>query len=60
MLPWSRLNVFLDAHRDDDPQFEVGTANTKFPSGQLTSSAWEGWWHDGTITTATPIQREGL
>lgn len=47
MLPWSSLNLFLDSGRDDDDhQSGDGNANTKFPSGQLTSSAWEGWMHE--------------
>jgi hypothetical protein len=52
MLLLSSLTLFLGSRRnDDDPQFGDRTASaefprTEFPSGQLTSSAWEGWWHD--------------
>jgi hypothetical protein len=46
MLFWSSLTLFLDSRRNDDPQFGDGNANVSFPSGRLTSTAWEGWWHD--------------
>jgi hypothetical protein len=47
MFLWRSLNLFLDSHGDDgDRRFGDGPTNTEFPSGQLTSSAWEGWWHE--------------
>lgn len=47
MLLWSNLTLLLDSrpNDDDDSDFD-GKAVTDFPSGQLTSAAWEGWWHD--------------
>jgi hypothetical protein len=47
MVLWKSLTLFLDSRgSDDDPRFSGGEARTGFPSGQLTSSAWEGWWHE--------------
>jgi hypothetical protein len=46
MLFWSSLTLLLDSPRNDRPQFGDGKANPNFPSGRLTSAAWEGWWHD--------------
>ncbi|CAH0153850.1 hypothetical protein SRABI83_00782 [Arthrobacter sp. Bi83] len=47
MLLWSSLTLFLDSRRnDDDSSSGGGKASSDFPRGQLTSTAWEGWWHD--------------
>ncbi len=47
MLFASSLTLFLDYRGKDDDAHTGGPENaTAFPSGQLTSSAWEGWWHD--------------
>lgn len=47
MLIWKSLTLFLDSPRpDDEPGCGGGKASTGFPSGQLTSTAWEGWWHE--------------
>lgn len=47
MLLWSNLTLLLDSRpNDDDSEFDGGTAVADFPSGRLTSAAWEGWWHD--------------
>lgn len=47
MLFASSLTLFLDYRGKDDDAHAGGPENvTAFPSGQLTSSAWEGWWHD--------------
>jgi hypothetical protein len=47
MLLWSSLTLFLDSRRnDDDSARGGGNAGSDFPRGQLTSTAWEGWWHD--------------
>ena len=47
MMLWSNLGFLLDFRsNDDEPQAHAGRSATEFPSGQLTSSAWEGWWHD--------------
>lgn len=46
MLLWSSLNLFLDPGRNGHNSYNGENADAEFPSGQLTSSAWEGWWHD--------------
>ncbi|WP_457962319.1 hypothetical protein M1E17_12140 [Arthrobacter sp. D1-29] len=47
MLLFTSLNFLLDARRNDDnPAHGAGSGKTGFPHGQLTSTAWEGWWHD--------------
>ncbi len=45
MMLWSNFLLDFSPH-DDDPQANASKGVTEFPSGQLTSSAWEGWWHD--------------
>jgi hypothetical protein len=47
MLFLGSLTLFLDSRRNDgEPQNDRGEAVTDFPNGRLTSTAWEGWWHD--------------
>jgi hypothetical protein len=47
MLLLSSLNLLLDARRSDDSRpRSSGSGATGFPNGELTSTAWEGWWHD--------------
>jgi hypothetical protein len=47
MLLLNTLNLLLDARRNDDNHSYIGgTGKAGFPSGELTSSAWEGWWHE--------------
>jgi hypothetical protein len=47
MLLWNSLNLLLDARRNDDNHsYSGGNGKTEFPTGQLTSTAWEGWWHE--------------
>ena len=46
MLLLSSLNLLLDARRSDDNRAYSGNGKTEFPNGQLTSTAWEGWWHE--------------
>jgi hypothetical protein len=47
MLLLRSLNLLLDARRSDDPRpHSSGSGATGFPHGQLSSAAWEGWWHD--------------
>jgi hypothetical protein len=47
MLFASSLTLFLDYRgKDEDAHSGAGENATGFPSGQLTSSPWEGWWHD--------------
>jgi hypothetical protein len=47
MLFASSLTLFLGYRgKDNDPRFGGEEDVTAFPSGQLTSTAWEGWWHD--------------
>lgn len=44
MMIWNSLTLFLDSRGND--RHEFGGAGSGFPSGQLTSAAWAGWWHD--------------
>jgi hypothetical protein len=47
MLLLRSLNLLLDARRSDDHRpHSSGNGATGFPNGQLSSTAWEGWWHD--------------
>lgn len=47
MLLLSSLHLLLDARRSEDStDHSGGNGQTDFPNGQLTSAAWEGWWHD--------------
>ncbi len=43
MLLLNSLNFLLDAGRYDHVR---GNREDEFPTGQLTSTAWEGWWHE--------------
>ncbi|MDQ0028793.1 hypothetical protein [Arthrobacter bambusae] len=41
------FTLFLCSGRiGPDPQFDGDNTAASFPTGQLTSNAWEGWWHD--------------
>lgn len=41
------LPLFLDAGRKDSGgSWGENSTETEFPSGRLTSTAWEGWWHE--------------
>ncbi|MBT2533827.1 hypothetical protein J7E83_17180 [Arthrobacter sp. ISL-48] len=47
MLLLNSLNLLLDARRNGDNHSYSGkNGKTGFPTGQLTSAAWEGWWHE--------------
>lgn len=47
MLLLSSLNLLFDAGRSDDGRAHPGQdGKSEFPTGQLTSTAWEGWWHE--------------
>lgn len=47
MLLLSSLNLLFDAGRSDDSRARTGPDGmNEFPTGQLTSTAWEGWWHE--------------
>lgn len=47
MLFLNSLNLFFDARRSEDNHaHSSGSGKPGFPSGRLTSTAWEGWWHD--------------
>ena len=39
----SSLNLLFDAGRREHSR---GSGENEFPTGQLTSTAWEGWWHE--------------
>lgn len=43
MLLLSSLNLLFDAGRSEHAG---GSGEKEFPTGQLTSTAWEGWWHE--------------
>jgi hypothetical protein len=50
MLLLTSLNLLLDGRRSgDNHSHSGGTGQTEFPTGQLTSTAWEGWWHEDTV-----------
>jgi len=41
------FNLLLDGRRSDDSRSHTGgSTRPEFPEGQLTSAAWEGWWHE--------------
>lgn len=50
MMLLSTIALFVDAGRGGDSPRGGGSGRGNprpaFPSGPLTSSAWEGWWHD--------------
>lgn len=47
MMLLSSLNLLFDAGRGEDScARNAGNGQPGFPTGQLTSTAWEGWWHD--------------
>ena len=47
MLLLSSLNLLLNAGRGEDSRPHSGEdGKTDFPTGRLTSTAWEGWWHE--------------
>lgn len=60
MLLWSSLNLFLDLGRNNHNSNGGGKADAEFPSGQLTSTAWEGWWHDDDATASLTTERRRL
>ncbi|MGX5714697.1 hypothetical protein [Arthrobacter sp. MAHUQ-56] len=40
------LNLLLDGRRAEGGRAQEDAARDVFPAGQLTSAAWEGWWHE--------------
>jgi hypothetical protein len=51
MFLLNSLNLLLDVRRGDDGRRHEGQSGEAatagaFPAGQLTSAAWEGWWHE--------------
>jgi hypothetical protein len=51
MFLLNSLNLLVDGRRSDDGRRyegrpEEGATARAFPAGQLTSAAWEGWWHE--------------
>ena len=47
MLLLSCLNLLLDAGLGEGSRpHNGGLGTTEFPTGRLTSTAWEGWWHE--------------
>jgi hypothetical protein len=44
---WGSFTLFLVSGRNEpDPEFDGDDAVSSFPAGQLTSTAWEGWWQE--------------
>jgi hypothetical protein len=43
MLLLNSLNLLFDASRHEHGR---GKKEDEFPTGQLSSAAWEGWWHE--------------
>jgi hypothetical protein len=46
MFLFTSLSFLLDAQRTDGSRSDGGSGQTAFPEGQLSSAAWEGWWHE--------------
>ncbi|MBO1269838.1 hypothetical protein [Arthrobacter cavernae] len=50
MLLWNTISLFVDAGRNDGGAGDSGDGtpgeDAGFPTTRLSSSAWEGWWHD--------------
>lgn len=50
MFLLNSLNLLLDGGRGDEGRNEAlpeeSATTCAFPAGQLTSAAWEGWWHE--------------
>ena len=46
MLLLNSLNFLLDGRRSDDGRSRNADGTGDFPEGRLTSTAWEGWWHE--------------
>lgn len=47
MFLLNSLNLLLDGRRNDESRSRNGgDATSEFPKGQLSSAAWEGWWHE--------------
>ena len=43
---WNTLSQsFSSQQNDGNSQFGGADFTADFPQGQLTSAAWEGWWH---------------
>jgi hypothetical protein len=44
---WNTLGQsFSSRQNDGNSQFGGADSAVDFPQGQLTSAAWEGWWHN--------------
>jgi hypothetical protein len=44
---WNTLSQsFSSQQNDGNSQFGGADLTADFPQGQLTSAAWEGWWHN--------------
>ncbi|WP_457973661.1 hypothetical protein [Arthrobacter sp. D1-17] len=42
---WNTLNLFFNSQLNDGNSHSGDAqSNPEFPKGQLTSTAWEGWW----------------
>lgn len=60
MFLLSGITLFLDAGRKgNEGRHGDSHAGTEFPSGLLTSSAWEGWWHEDPAGSANGHTAKG-
>ncbi|MEE2523011.1 hypothetical protein V1639_11755 [Pseudarthrobacter sp. J75] len=49
MFLLNTLNLLLDSSSNEESRsFGAGATESCFAAGQLTSAAWEGWWHEDT------------
>lgn len=55
MLLLSSLNLLFDGRRREDGRGNRN-AETEFPTGQLSSAAWEGWWHEDAAKPAQGVR----
>lgn len=46
MFLLNTLNLLLDSDSPEESRFLGQGSAQPFPEGQLTSAAWEGWWHE--------------
>ncbi|WP_178993157.1 hypothetical protein [Paenarthrobacter nitroguajacolicus] len=49
-MPWNNLPLLFDGTtigKNSDKE----VPSPSFPAGVITSSAWEGWWHDETVSS---------
>ncbi|MDQ0618273.1 hypothetical protein QFZ33_002297 [Arthrobacter globiformis] len=50
--------LLLSSGQASAPHPITSNVQPAFPTGFLTSNAWEGWWHDDTPHPGTPAHPE--